>query len=76
MARSGVAAGGVFVGAEVAGVGQVAGADGAGGLVVVVGVVVVNGAVGDVALLLFDGHEAEDGVGDLLLVELGLAGAG
>jgi hypothetical protein len=25
--------------------------------------------------LLFDGHEAEDGVGELLLVELGLAGA-
>ena len=54
-------------------VGQVAGADGAGGLLVVVGVVVVNGAVGDVALLLFDGHEANNRVRDLLLVELRLA---
>ena len=72
----GVTAGGVFVGGDVAGVGQAAGADGAGRLVVVVGVVIVNGAVGNVALLLFAGHEAEDGVGDLLLVELGLAGAG
>ncbi len=39
----------------------------------VVVVVIVNGAGGEVALLLFAGHEAEDGVGDLLLVELGLA---
>ncbi len=72
----GVAAGGVFVGAQVGGVGQVAGADGAGGLVVVVGGVVVNGAVGEVALLLLDVHKAEDGMGELLLVELGLAGSG
>ena len=71
----GVTAGGVFVGGNVAGVGQAAGADRAGRLVVVVGVVIVNGAVGNMALLLFDGHEAENGMGDLLLVELGLAGA-
>ena len=71
----GVTAGGVFVGGDVAGVGQAAGADRAGRLVVVVGVVIVNGAVGNVALLFFDGHEAENGMGDLLLVELGLAGA-
>ena len=60
--------GGVFVGGDPAGVGK----DGAGLVVVVVGVI-VNGAGGEVALLLFAGHEAEDGVGDLLLVELGLA---
>ena len=69
-----VPAGGVFVGPDVAGVWQVTGADAAGGVVVVVGVRLVNRQVGDVALLLFDGHEAEDGVGDLLLVELRLAG--
>ena len=38
-----ITAGSVFVGAYVGGVGQAAGAYGAGGLVVVVGAVVVNG---------------------------------
>ena len=70
----GVTAGGVFIGGQVAGVGNVAGANTAGGVVVVVGVRFVNGEVGDVALLLLARHEAEDGVGDLLLVELRLAG--
>ena len=49
----GIAAGGVFVGGDAAGVGQVAGADAAGGVVVVVGVGFVNRQVGHVALLLF-----------------------
>ena len=70
----GVPAGGVFVGRQVARVGQVTGANTAGDVVVVVGVLLVDGEVGQVALLLFAGHEAEDGVGDLLLVELRLAG--
>ncbi len=70
----GVTAGGVFVGAEVAGVGQVTGAHAAGGVVVVVVVVVVNGASVRWRCCSLAGHEAEDGVGDLLLVELGLAG--
>ena len=34
---------------------------------------VVNGAVGEVALVLLHVHKAEDGMGELLLVELGLA---
>ena len=50
------------------------GAKGGGGLVVVLGVVEGNGAIGHVALLLLARHEAEDGMGDLLLVELGRAG--
>ncbi len=69
-----VTAGGVLVGGQVAGVWQMTGADAAGGVVVVVGVGLVNGDVGDVALLLFDGHEAQHGVGDLLLIKLRLAG--
>ena len=69
-----VTAGGVFVGGQVAGVWQTTRADAAGRVVVVVGVFCVNGEVGDVALLFFDGHEAQHGVGDLLLVELRLAG--
>lgn len=69
-----VPAGGVFVGANVAVVWQVTGANTAGGVVVVVVVLVLNAAIGHLALLLFAGHEAEDGMGDLLLVELGLAG--
>ena len=69
-----VTTGGVFVGREVVGVGQMAGADAAGVRVVVVGIFGVNGQVGHVALLLLAGHEAQNGVRDLLLVELGLAG--
>ena len=38
------------------------------------GVIRHDDEVGDVALLFFAGHEAENRVGDLLLVELGLAG--
>ena len=58
----GIAAGGVFVGADVSGVGHVASADAAGGVVVVVCVGFVNRQVGHVALLLFAGHEGQDGV--------------
>ena len=68
----GATTGGVFVRSNLADVRKV---NDARGRVVVVEVCVVKGAVGDVALVLFDGHEAKDGVGDLLLVELGFAGA-
>ena len=73
----GVKAGGVFIGAEVAGVGHVAGPVCAALAMMkclLVGVISHDDKVGDVALLLFAGHEAQNGVGDLLLVELGLAG--
>ena len=39
-----------------------------------VGVSIVNGTADQVALLRFEGYEAENGVGDLLLVEVGGAG--
>ena len=45
------------------------------GRVVVVVVLVLDGGVGHVALLLLAAHVAEHGVRDLMLVELGLAGA-
>ncbi len=69
-----VTAGGVFVWGQVAGVWQTTCTNTTGDVVVVVGVGFVNGEVGDVSLLFFDGHEAQHGVGDLLLIKLWLAG--
>jgi len=64
-------------GGEVAGVGQVTGAVRAARAIrdcFFVGVIWHDGQVGQVALLLLAGHVTQDGMGDLLLVELGLAG--
>jgi hypothetical protein len=69
---AGVTAGGVFIGSDVAGIGQVAGANAAGSIVVAV--IGHDGQVGDVALLLLPAHVTQNGVRDLLLVELRLAG--
>jgi hypothetical protein len=70
----GITSGGVFIGGNPASVGEMTGAHTAGGGLVVV-VFVLNGGVGHVALLLFARHVTEHGVRDLVLVELGLAGA-
>ena len=73
----GVKAGGVFVGPEVAGVGHVTSAVRAALAIMkclLVGVISHDDKVCDVALLLFARHEAQNGVGDLLLIELRLAG--
>ena len=68
-----VAAGGVFVWGQVAGVWQVTRTVRAARGRFLVGVLCHDVQVGHVTLLFFDGHEAQHGVGDLLLVELCLA---
>ena len=68
----GITAGGVFIRADVSGVGQVTSADAIRAGVVVV--FLVNRQVGHVALLLFAKHEAQNRMGDLLLIKLRLVG--
>ena len=70
----GIAAGGSFVGRDVADIREMASSDGAGQILGMVGVVFVDGEVGQMALLLFAGHEGQDSVADLAAVEHGLAG--
>ena len=70
----GFAAGGGFIRGERAVVVDVAGGDAAGEVVIVVGLILTNGQVGQMALLLLAAHEGEHGVVDLALVENGPAG--
>lgn len=69
-----VLTGGVFVGGDLVGVGEATGVDGGGGLVVGVGVGVVDGVVGEVAAAVDGAEVGTDGEVNVVAAELGLAG--